>query len=114
MSAYDFIRITWGPPKEAGNTPITSYYLTIKCPGYFTNKEHPTGTVSLAKYEDNFIGLKHNTTYNVSVFAYNKVGKGIEATQTYTTVKYGKPGNIIIFSEAVTNCDTIRNRLSGN
>ena len=108
MSAYDFIRIRWGPPKEAGNTPITYYCLIIKGPGYFSNKTHPTGTVNSAKYEHNFIGLKPNTTYKVSVFAYNKVGKGIEATQSYQTVLYGKPGNIIIFSKAVRNCDTIR------
>ena len=107
MSKLTLITIKWSPPKETGNHPITKYIIAIEGPEYFSSKTYHADTVPLIQYEHTFSDLKPNTTYKVRVYAFNKLGKGDEATQFYKTVLFRRQGNIILFSKAVTNCDTM-------
>ena len=91
-STANLITITWSAPKETGHHPIKYYLVETGSSTSFDRGKNYTVINGRTKYEHTFRYLKPNTKYSVYVSAYNNLGRGAEATQTYETVTYGVPG----------------------
>ena len=79
------IAIRWGAPSDTGNYTIIKYSLEIHSPTSPRTATDYTAIGKLTKYEHIFQNLKSNTTYNVYVAAYNKIGKGAVAKEIIKT-----------------------------
>lgn len=84
----DTATITWSPPKDTGNAPITNYVVEMKAAGGFqwevlNPKQAVTQTTFVATR------LKEGTEYEFRVSAENKVGRG-PASEVSAPVKYGE------------------------
>ncbi len=86
------ITVAWKAPAENGNRPINTYYLEIQNTGTFSrNGTNITTVGAFPKLEYTFNYLQPNVLYRVYVSAYNLVGKGVAAEQSYKA-EYVAPG----------------------
>ena len=71
--------LTWAAPASDGNSPVTSYTVTLTPQGGSALPSH-----SVSSPSDSFSGLTNGTPYTVAVTATNVAGTGPAATTTGT------------------------------
>ena len=86
--ARDSVALTWVPPKDTGNCPITNYIVESRTAGGY-QWTPANARQTLTKPEFTVTGLKEGTEYEFRVSAENKVGQG-PVSETSSPVKYGK------------------------
>lgn len=90
-SSENSITVNWGTPRETGNRPIITYFLETETPSGFRNGTNYTALANSIKYEHTFHYLQPKLKYTIRVSAFNLVGRGIEAMQTFETIAYVRP-----------------------
>ena len=68
------VKLLWSTPPTLSLSPITSYEITIKDMGDFTEKK--IAIVDIKKTKLVVKNLKPSTTYQFSIIAKNKLGSG--------------------------------------
>ena len=85
-TTYTSIMLKWTAPRDTGRSKIISYHLKILqlngTRSERSNNMTPT-TDSVLKYS--FYNLRMDTSYQISVFAYNKAGQGGVRTAIFKT-----------------------------
>lgn len=84
----DSASLTWTPPKDTGNCPITNYVIESRAVGGY-QWTPANARQNVTKTEFTVTGLKEGTEYEFRVSAENKVGQG-PPSETSQPVKYGK------------------------
>jgi len=84
----DSVALTWAPPKDTGNCPITNYIVELRTAGGY-QWTPANARQTLTKPEFTVTGLKEGTEYEFRVSAENKVGQG-PVSEISSPVKYGK------------------------
>jgi len=83
----DSATLSWTPPKDTGNCPITNYIVEFRPVGGFQwTVANLRKTVAQPSYT--VTGLKEETQYEFRVSAENKVGQS--APSDVSSAKYGK------------------------
>ena len=84
----DSVTLSWAPPKDTGNSPITNYVVEMRPVGGFQwTVVNLRKTVAQPSYM--VTGLKDETTYEFRVSAENKVGQS-PPSDVSAPAKYGK------------------------
>lgn len=84
----DSVTLSWAPPKDTGNCPITNYVVEMRQVGsYQWTIVNLRKTVAQPSYT--VTGLKEDTPYEFRVSAENKVGQSAPS-EVSAAAKYGK------------------------
>jgi len=87
-TGQDSATLSWAPPKDNGNTPITNYVVEYRPAGGFQwSVANLRKTVAQPSYM--VTGLKEATQYEFRVSAENKVGQSAPS-EVSAPAKYGK------------------------
>ena len=95
--------LSWTPPKDTGNCPITNYVVEMRpVGGYQWTVANLRKTVAQPSYT--VTGLKEETPYEFRVSADNKVGQSAPSDVS-VPAKYGKRAHIGCFNLAPSRSD---------
>lgn len=85
----DSVAISWTPPKDTGNCPITNYVVESRQAGAYQQWTPANARQTVTKPEFAVTGLKEGVEYEFRVSAENKIGQG-PVSESTAPVKYGK------------------------
>ncbi|XP_065056067.1 uncharacterized protein LOC135684431 isoform X4 [Rhopilema esculentum] len=85
-STYTSIRIGWKKPASPGYSAITDYLFELYHPNNTETVRNMTVTGGNPTLEYTFLYLNRDQEYRIRISAYNAVGRGAYAEQSYRTV----------------------------
>ena len=81
------IKVRWTAPKDTGRSKILAYRLLTKHPNGIWRARYNITTTANTLLEYTFNNLQKDTSYQISVSAYNKAGEGGVTKATFKTLK---------------------------
>ena len=81
------IKFRWTAPKDTGRSNILAYRLLTKHPNGLWRVRYNVTTTTDTLLEYTFHNLQKDTSYQISVSAYNKAGEGRVTKATFKTLK---------------------------